>query len=114
MKSGKRKRDDENDADDSSSSEEERVEVKKRKFAHWTKKQEMMLKSLKGKGYNWAKIAESFPGRTLQSCQQRYSSYVNVGENRVQVSWPKEHDLLLKKLKEKGLKWPKIAKSFPG
>jgi hypothetical protein len=111
MKSGKRKRDDENEADDSSS-EEERVEVKKRKGSHWSKEESILLKRLKSKGLSWEKIAKSFPGRDIHSCQQRYSRHINEGEKQVQVNWTREESLLLKRLKEKGLSWEKIVKSF--
>jgi hypothetical protein len=72
------------------------------------------MKKMKEKGLSWEKISQSFPGRDASSCQKRFTRYVNEGEKRVHVSWSKEHSLLLKKLKEKGGSWEKIAKSFPG
>jgi hypothetical protein len=83
------------------------------KIARWSKEHSLLLKKLKEKGQSWEKIAKSFPGRDVRSCQGRYD-YIKVGEKRVYVSWSKEQDLLMKKLKGKGQSWEKIAKSFPG
>jgi hypothetical protein len=76
------------------------------------------LKRLKEvKGWKWEKIEESFPGRTMSSCKNRYKNrYKNIheGEKRAtSVSWAEEEDKQLKRLKEvKGWSLEKIQKSF--
>jgi hypothetical protein len=124
MRSGKRKRDDSSskgsnsrrDPDhesDDSSSEEERVQVKKRKGG-WSEADDKLMKRLKGKGERWEEIVKFFPGRTANACRKRFSVYLNEGEKHVRNDWSKEEDLQLKKLKEDGMQWEEIAKSFPG
>jgi hypothetical protein len=132
MRSEKRKRDDRSskssssrrDPDqesDDSSSEEERVDVKRRKGAqYWSEADDKLMKRLRGKGERWEEITKSFPGRSVRACAKRYNSYVrrppkNEGEKKVNgLAWSKEEELQLKKLKEDGLQWEEIAKSFPG
>jgi hypothetical protein len=80
----------------------------------WSKEHSLLLKTLKEKGLSWKEILKSFPGRDIRSCQTRYSKHVNEGEKEVHVAFSKEHDILLKKLRENGLTWKKIVKSFPG
>jgi hypothetical protein len=87
--------------------------VKRRKGSKWSKEHDMMLKSMRERGLSWETITESFPGRDVPSCQQRYSK-IKEGEKSVLVTWSKEHSLLLTKLKEKGVTWEEISKSFPG
>jgi hypothetical protein len=99
-------------------SEEERVEVKKRKQVHvpWSNEESLLLKRLREKGEKWKEVVKSFPGRTEGSVKNFYSRYIiDEGEKRVQAApWSKKQSLLLKKLREKGLSWKKISKSFPG
>jgi hypothetical protein len=73
----------------------------------------MLLKKLKEKGLSWKKISDSFPGRDWSSCKARYNKHINEGEKHVRADWSKQDSVLLKKLKEKGLSWKKIAESFP-
>jgi hypothetical protein len=43
-----------------------------------------------------------------------HSAEIKEGEKQAQVLWSEEGNILLKRLKEKGLSWEKIVKSFPG
>jgi hypothetical protein len=112
----------ESDNDSSSSDEEERVVVKKRKYSKrvgsstgpgWSKEEDLQLKKLKDDGLTWEEIAKAFPGRSKDACVNRYCRYVNEAEKQVHKVWSLNDDKQLKKLKEDGLTWEEIGKSFP-
>jgi hypothetical protein len=86
----------------------------KRAYLSWSKEHSLLLKKLKEKGLSWEKISKSFPGRDAESCKNRFNNHIKEGEKHVRADWSKEHSLLLKKLKAKGLSWEKLSKSFPG
>jgi hypothetical protein len=74
-----------------------------------------LLKRLKEKGGTWEKVLKSFPDRTARACKNRYNNHLNEGEKKAPgVSWSKENELLLWRLKAKGGTWEQIANSFPG
>jgi hypothetical protein len=116
----------ESDHDINTTSEEEdndreRGATKKRKYGRncgrglsWSLEEDRQLKKLREEDeVEWEEIAGSFPGRSKQACQQRYSTRINEGEKR--LGWTKEETLQLQRLREEDeLKWDEIAKSFPG
>jgi hypothetical protein len=134
MTSGKRGRDGksrdsadrsyEQESDYSSSSSEEQEErgaTKRSKTSEshrkdeWSEVEELKLKKLREEDkQGFKEIAKSLPRRSAQACERRYASHVNEGEKRVTLFWSSNDDKQLKKLKEDGLVWKDISKSFPG
>ncbi|KAK8841529.1 hypothetical protein M9Y10_027150 [Tritrichomonas musculus] len=63
--------------------------------------------------HDWAKIAESMPGRTAKQCRDRYCNYLAVPQSN--KPWDIEEDeQLLALLTKIGPKWVEISRHIPG
>jgi hypothetical protein len=84
------------------------------KGSKWSAEEDEKLVMLYESGLPWVEIAAHFEGRTVGSCQTRYSRALFEGENR-RTKWSDEDSLRLKELREKSdMDWVQIATHFEG
>ena len=81
----------------------------------WTREEdEKVIEWVKEHGAtSWTKLAETIPGRIGKQCRERWHN--SLDPNLVKTAWrPEEDEMIIKKQKELGNKWAKIAEFLPG
>ena len=81
----------------------------------WTREEdEKVIEWVKEHGpTSWTKLAETIPGRIGKQCRERWHN--SLDPNLVKTTWTQEEDeLIIRKQKELGNKWAKIADLLPG
>ena len=81
----------------------------------WTREEdEKVIQWVKEHGAtSWTKLAETIPGRIGKQCRERWHN--SLDPNLVKTTWrPEEDEMIIKKQKELGNKWAKIAEFLPG
>ena len=81
----------------------------------WTREEdEKVIAWVKEHGAtSWTKLAETIPGRIGKQCRERWHN--SLDPNLVKTAWrPEEDEMIIKKQKELGNKWAKIAEFLPG
>jgi Myb-like DNA-binding protein FlbD len=81
----------------------------------WTREEdEKVIQWVKEHGAtSWTKLAETIPGRIGKQCRERWHN--SLDPTLIKTTWrPEEDEVIIKKQKELGNKWAKIAEFLPG
>lgn len=96
------------------SSEDKKIVEKHKQYKYWTlEEDEMLSKISKDLNYDWNKVSEMFPARTLADIEQRWRKRIDPVIKI--LPWTKDEDqILLLMYKKFGGKWKMISKYLPG
>ncbi|KAK8840190.1 hypothetical protein M9Y10_031134 [Tritrichomonas musculus] len=92
--------------------------VKKRKYRRkFTPEEDQKLRELIEKygDHSWNIVSSLMENRNQRQCRERWKHYLSCDPEEASKPWsPSEDRIIIKKYKELGAKWTKIARELPG